>query len=79
MADTATAGAMPADASIPTSALDEADADLADANSALQGLLALLRACDPDQPLAAGQLRGLLQPIAGAVDQAAQALAIRLH
>lgn len=40
--------------------LDEIDADLHDANDALTALMALLRACDPAQPLLAGSLRGLL-------------------
>lgn len=57
-------------------ALQEADADLHDANDALHALMALLRACDPAQPLLAGALRGLLQPIAGSVEQASQALGV---
>lgn len=57
-------------------ALQEADADLNDAKDALQALMTLLRACDPTQPLLAGALRGLLQPIAGSVEQASQALGV---
>lgn len=65
--------AQPADLVEP-SVLDELDADVHDAHDALQALMALLCGCDPAQTLAAGQLRGLLQPIAGSVAQAAHTL-----
>lgn len=61
------------------SLLDEVDADLTDANDALQALMALLRACDPATPVLAGRLRGLLQPIAANVSQAADALTVALR
>lgn len=67
--------AQPADLSDP-SLLDELDADLSDAHQALQALMALLRGCDPALALTAGSLRGLLQPIAGAVSSAAQVLQV---
>lgn len=59
--------------------LDEVDADLTDANDALQALMALLRACNPSTPVQAGRLRGLLQPIASSVSQAADALTAALR
>lgn len=69
-----------ADTAIDTAGLlEEADADITDANDALQALIALLRACDPATPVQAGRLRGLLQPIASSVNQAADALSVALR
>ena len=59
-----------------SASLYEVDADLHDANDALQGLMTLLLACDPAQPVLAGSLRGLLQPIAASVSTAAETLGI---
>lgn len=59
--------------------LDELGADLNDADDALQALMCLLRSCDPGHPIQAGRLRGLLQPVATCVSQAADTLRIAVR
>ena len=79
MADSSHACATPAFPPHTHDTLTEVDADLCDANDAMQALMALLRGCEPEQPIPAGHLRGLLQPIAGMVQQAATAMAVVFH
>ena len=76
---TATPGATPDSDFPPFTLLDEIDADLADAGDALQGLMALMQGCDPEQTIQAGHLRGLLQWIAVGVRQARANLAVINH
>lgn len=80
MADTPHPGATPDHVFPPLTRLDELldelHADLTDASEALQGLVALLRGCDAEQPIPAGHLRLLLQPIAMGVKEASFTLAV---